>query len=133
MTRRLRPSALDVAAASRLRPSVADIRRLRMCEARRNRHARLVELQLEVRRAFQAFGDATYARARWEEGIAECVREAPPDHTYGRTYFEQCRALFDELVTMLVNEHRFDEARAVARSEQGPQLAEITRVHVRSC
>jgi CHAT domain-containing protein len=73
---------------------------------------RLVQIELEAGRALAKLNRDDEALGNWHEGIAECERErsALPSSDYRLSYFEQCRALFDESVTVLARRQRFADA-----------------------
>jgi CHAT domain-containing protein len=92
-------------AAQAARAAIAEMTRL-------GHRPRLVQIELEAGRALAKLKRDDEALASWQEGIAECERErsALPPNEYRLTYFEQCRALFDESLGALVRHQRFADA-----------------------
>jgi CHAT domain-containing protein len=107
-------------AAGAARAALAEMERL-------DHRVVMVQLRLELGRALRATGRTTEALASWREGIEECERQradlAAQDDR--RTYFEQCRALFDESVGTLARGGRFAEAWLLAETGRARGLREI--------
>jgi CHAT domain-containing protein len=87
---------------------------------------RLVQLQLDAGRASIALGDAPGALGHWKDGIDECEQQRAmlSDREYRRTFFDQCRALFDESIGVLAGGNRFAEARVLADRQRARVLRE---------
>jgi CHAT domain-containing protein len=92
-------------AAPAARAAIAEMTRL-------DHRPRLVQLELEAGRALSKLSRDDEALASWGEGIAECERRRAglPSNEYRQTFFEQCRALFDESVSILARHERFGDA-----------------------
>ena len=84
----------------------------------------LVQIELEAGRALAKLHRDDDALLNWREGIAECERErlSLPPSEYRLTYFEQCRALFDESLDVLVRHQRFDDAYHLAEESRARGL-----------
>jgi CHAT domain-containing protein len=92
-------------AAQAARAAIDEMKRL-------GHRPRFVQIELEAGRAFAKLNRDDEALTSWREGIAECERERSglPSSEYRLSYFEQCRTLFDESVTVLVRHQRFADA-----------------------
>lgn len=118
--------AADVVVWRTFAPSRAAVAaRAAITEMRRLGHRpRLVQLELEAGRALAKLKRDEDALASWHEGIAECEQQRArlPSYEYRQTYFEQCRALFDESVGALVRRQSFDEAYRLAEESRARGL-----------
>jgi hypothetical protein len=88
---------------------------------------RMVEMQLEAGRALAAVRRDDAALQSWGEGIGECERSRAnlSQEDERRTYFEQCRALFDESIAMLMRKRRVREAFARADEARARVLRDL--------
>jgi CHAT domain-containing protein len=106
-------------AASAARGALAEMERL-------GHRVVMVHLRLEAGRALRALGRTAEALQSWREGIGECERQRANLATQDerRTYFEQCRALFDESIGALARDGRFAEAWVLAENGRARGLRE---------
>jgi CHAT domain-containing protein len=104
-------------AAPAARAAIAEMTRL-------GHRPHVVQLELEAGRAFAKMNRDDEALASWREGIAECERRRAglPSNEYRQSYFEQCRALFDESVDILARHERFGDAYHLAEESRARGL-----------
>ena len=90
-------------------------------------HSQTARLQLESGRALSRLRRNSDALKRWTDGIAECEqqRASLSLQEYRRTYFETCRALFDESISTLARSRRFSEALALAEQSRARGLRDV--------
>lgn len=123
VSRTFDPKRASIAADS----AIIEMRRL-------GHYAPITGVELEAGRAFAQLRQTDEALQRWRDGVAECERQrsALPLQEYRRTYFEQCRALFDESITVLAHARRFSEALALAEESRARGLLDTLAPRDRS-
>jgi CHAT domain-containing protein len=95
---------------------------------------RLLQLHLEAGRAFAQTMKTEKALAHWRDGIAECERQRAllTNDEYRQTYFNTCRALFEESIAKLTDQKRFAAALALAERSRARGLLDIIRRQISS-
>lgn len=99
-----------------------------MLELNRLGHrATLIDLQLEAGRAAAQIAQPGEALRRWRDAIDECERQrtALPVSEFRRTYFEQCRAIFDESIGTLARAGQFRQALTLAEESRARGLLDV--------